>query len=122
MSSSNTQPTGSRMIPILGILAVLFCSVKVLAEGVVISELMPVNRTTLADDDGDFQTGLRFTTLPIRPVNLLNHGLSDDPVNPFKWRFPEHVLGPGERTLVFASGKDRRSIRPRPKRLSPACL
>jgi len=107
------------MIPILGILAVLLCSVKVQAEGVVISELMPVNRTTLADDDGDFSDWIEIHNPTDQPVNLLNHGLSDDPVNPFKWRFPEHVLGPGKRTLVFASGKDRRSIRPQPKTIEP---
>ena len=107
------------MIRILGILAVLLCSVKVQAEGVVISELMPVNRTTLADDDGDFSDWIEIHNPTDQPVNLLNHGLSDDPVNPFKWRFPEHVLGPGKRTLVFASGKDRRSIRPQPKTIEP---
>ena len=107
------------MIPILGILAVLLCSMKAQAESVVISELMPVNRTTLADDDGDFSDWIEIHNPTDQPVNLLNHGLSDDPVNPFKWRFPEHVLGPGKRTLVFASGKDRRSIRPQPKTIEP---
>ena len=66
------------MIPILGILAVLLCSVKVQAEGVVISELMPVNRTTLADDDGDFSDWIEIHNPTDQPVNLLNHGLSDD--------------------------------------------
>ncbi|MED6327323.1 MAG: hypothetical protein VYE14_08155, partial [Verrucomicrobiota bacterium] len=78
------------MIPILCILAVLLCSVKGQAEGVVISELMPVNRSTLADDDGDFSDWIEIHNPTDQPVNLLNHGLSDDPVNPFKWRFPEN--------------------------------
>ena len=76
---------------------------------------MPVNCSTLTDEDGDFSDWIEIYNPTDKDVNLLNYGLSDESGNPFKWRFPEHVLGPGERTLVFASGKDRRSIRPRPK-------
>ena len=89
------------------------------AEGVVISELMAINRTTLADDNGNFSDWIEIQNPTDQPVNLLNHGLSDDPTNPFKWRFPEYVLKPGERTLVFASGKDLKATRPRPKEVEP---
>ena len=95
--------------------AVFFAANAARADGVVISELMPVNRTTLPDEDGDFSDWIEIHNPTDQPVNLLNHGLTDDSAAPFKWRFPEHVLGPGESTLVFASGKDRRSTRPRPK-------
>ena len=102
------------MSPVVGFIAGILWAVSAQADGVVISELMPVNRTTLADDDGDFSDWIEIHNPTDQPVNLLNHGLSDDSAAPFKWRFPEHVLEPGERTLVFASGKDRRATRPRP--------
>ena len=95
--------------------AVFFTANAARANGVVISELMPINRTTLPDEDGDFPDWIEIHNPTDQPVNLLNYGLTDDSAAPFKWRFPEHVLGPGERTLVFASGKDRRSTRPKPK-------
>ena len=103
------------MIPNFGIIITLFWSVFARTEDLSISEIMPVNRSTLTDEDGDFSDWIEIYNPTDKDVNLLNYGLSDESVNPFKWRFPEHVLGPGERTLVFASGKDRRSTRLRPK-------
>ena len=103
------------MIPNFGIIITLFWSVFARTEDLSISEIMPVNRSTLTDEDGDFSDWIEIYNPTDKDVNLLNYGLSDESGNPFKWRFPEHVLGPGERTLVFASGKDRRSTRLRPK-------
>ena len=103
------------MIPNFGIIITLFWSVFARTEDLSISEIMPVNRSTLTDEDGDFSDWIEIYNPTDKDVNLLNFGLSDESENPFKWRFPEHVLGPGERTLVFASGKDRRSTRLRSK-------
>jgi len=36
--------------------------------------------------------------------------LSDEIADPFKWRFPDVVLGPGQRLVVLTSGKDRRDL------------
>ena len=93
------------MSPVVGFIAGILWAVSAQADGVVISELMPVNRTTLADDGGDFSDWIEIHNPTDQPVNLLNHGLSDDSAAPFKWRFPEHVLEPGERTLVVRLGQ-----------------
>ncbi len=83
-----------------------------LADGVgsiVISELMAINRTTLADEDGEYRDWIELHNPTESMVNLLGYGLSDDPDDPFKWHFPDIRLAPGDHLLVFASGKDRRS-------------
>ena len=84
--------------------------------GVIISEVMTDNRTTLADEDGDFSDWIELHNRTDSPVSLDGFGLSDDPAKPFKWRLPETAMTPGEHLLVFASGKDRRLAR----RPSPA--
>ncbi|MCA9547400.1 MAG: lamin tail domain-containing protein, partial [Myxococcales bacterium] len=42
------------------------------------------------------------------PVDLAGWALSDDPDDPGKWRCPPTVLGPGERLVVHATGRDLR--------------
>jgi len=77
--------------------------------GVIISEVMSDNRTTLADEDGDFPDWIELHNRADALVSLDGFGLSDDPAEPFKWRFPDTELAPGEHLLVFASGKDRQT-------------
>ena len=80
-------------------------------SGVIISEVMTDNRTTLADEDGDFPDWIELHNTAAAPVNLGGFGLSDDSARPFKWRFPKTAISPGEHLLVFASGKNRRVLR-----------
>jgi hypothetical protein len=75
--------------------------------GVIISEVMTENRTTLADEDGDFPDWIELHNTTDTPVDLQDYGLSDDSGDPFKWRFPKTAIAPGAHLLVFASGKDR---------------
>lgn len=77
-------------------------------EGLMISEIMPVNRSTLQDEDGDYSDWIELFNGSDRPVPLLDYILSDDDANHLKWRFPERTIQPGEYLVVFASGKDRR--------------
>ena len=80
-------------------------------SGVIISEVMTDNRTTLADEDGDFPDWIELRNTTDAPVSLDGFGLSDDPADSFKWRLPDITLGAEEHLLVFASGKDRREVR-----------
>jgi len=80
-------------------------------SGVIISEVMTDNRTTLADEDGDFPDWIELHNPADEPVDLAGFGLSDDSGDPFKWSFPKVAIAPGEHLLVFASGKDRRVLR-----------
>jgi len=87
-------------------------------SGFIISEAMTDNRTTLADEDGDFQDWIELHNTTGAPVSLDRFGLSDDPADPFKWSFPDITLLAEEHLLVFASGKDRRELR-KPLRAPP---
>ncbi|MBQ6375170.1 MAG: lamin tail domain-containing protein [Clostridia bacterium] len=76
-------------------------------QGLMISEIMPVNHSTLKDEDGDFSDWLELYNGTGAPVDLNGYALSDDDANHLKWRFPSRVMQPGEYLVVFASGKDR---------------
>lgn len=78
-------------------------------NGVMISEIMPVNHTVLADEDGDFSDWIELYNPSGMAVNLKGCALSDTDINRAKWVFEDTVMQPGEYLIVFASGKDRRS-------------
>lgn len=77
-------------------------------EGVMLSELMPQNRSTITDADGDFSDWIELHNGGSRPVSLEGYGLSDSERTLRKWVFPDVTLKAGEYRIVFASGKDRR--------------
>jgi hypothetical protein len=74
---------------------------------VVINELMAVNNTTLADEDGDFPDWIELHNNGAATVNLIGWSLSDDPNTPQFWTFSDIDLGPNGFLVVFASDKDR---------------
>lgn len=76
--------------------------------GVMINEFMAVNSSTVMDSDRDASDWIEIYNPTLVPVNLGGAYLSDDADVPKKWQFPNKVLQPGEYSLVFASGKDRR--------------
>lgn len=71
-----------------------------------ISEVMAKNKTTLQDEDGDFSDWIELENCSDGSVNLTGWQLSDKDEKP-GWSFPSRSLEPGERIIVFASGKDR---------------
>ena len=75
------------------------------AEKIRVSELMVKNRATLPDEDGDFPDWLELENISEETVDLSGWMLRDSEKKPF-WIFPELQLEPGERTLLFLSGKD----------------
>ncbi|TVQ92247.1 MAG: T9SS C-terminal target domain-containing protein [Bacteroidetes bacterium] len=80
---------------------------EIIGQHIVINEFMASNTQTIADDDGDFEDWIEIYNPGASPVNLENFGLSDNVSNPFKWTFPQLVIGPGEYLIIWASGKDR---------------
>src|SRR4051812_21125977 len=79
----------------------------VLAQDAVrIAEFMAVNRTTLADEDGDFSDWVEIYNGSDNAVNLEGWHLTDNAGNPDKWTFPTVNLSAGGRLIVFASNKD----------------
>lgn len=71
-----------------------------------ISEILAVNTGVLLDADGDDSDWIEILNEGDRPVNLGGYTLSDDRDEPGQWTFPAHLLAPGERVIVFASGKE----------------
>ena len=83
---------------------------RLLAAAPVISELMAVNTSYLADEDGEYSDWLELANLGDQPISLQGWYLTDDATQLAKWPLPNVVLAPGEHQLVFASGKDRRDV------------
>src|SRR5688572_20863195 len=89
-------------------LLILASSFGALAQdGVRITEFMAVNRTTLADEDGDFPDWIEIHNGGAALVNLAGWHLTDNSGNPDKWTFPSVNLAAGQWLVVFASNKDR---------------
>lgn len=75
---------------------------------VVLTELMATNRSTIADENGEYYDYIELYNCSAEAVDLTGWYLSDDPADARKWRFPEVGIAPGEALVVFASGLDRR--------------
>ncbi len=76
-------------------------------QEVLINEFMSVNETTLADSEGDYSDWIELYKHSSDAVAMPGYGLSDDPLLPGKWSFPDISLSPQGYLLIFASGKDR---------------
>lgn len=87
----------------------LVLSTAALAEPL-ITEFMASNKTTLADEDGDFADWIEIHNPTAEPINLGDWALTDNAGDLARWKFPSVVLEPGEFRLVWASNKNRRSI------------
>ncbi len=91
------------------IIIIMVVPSRVISQGLVINEIMTSNEKTIADEDGDFPDWIELFNAGITAVTLTGFGLSDNPDTPFKWVFPDMVLGAGSYLLVWASGKDRKN-------------
>ncbi|MCB0746449.1 MAG: CotH kinase family protein [Ignavibacteriae bacterium] len=84
----------------------LFTSQFLVAQNIVINEIMASNDITIYDEDGDASDWIELYNNGLAQMNLEGYYLSDDSLNIEKWQFPNVVLDPGEYLLVFASDKD----------------
>lgn len=82
-----------------------------LAREVVISEFVAHNTTGLRDVIAEHSDWLELQNLTDRVVDLEGWALSDDPTEPFKWRFPAVSLAPYGFRIVHCSG-DSRTVDP----------
>ncbi|MEJ2627110.1 MAG: CotH kinase family protein [bacterium] len=90
-------------------LFILFLSVFDLhAQQVVINEVMPLNATTIADEDGDYSDWIELYNNGDTTLDLNGFRLSDDLDDSLKWVFPAFELEAHPHLLIFASGKDRK--------------
>ena len=77
-----------------------------LGSGIKISEFQAINPDGYADRDGNPRDWIEILNDGDGSVNLGGWSLTDDPDQPGQWVFPDKVLEPGERWVVFASGLD----------------
>ena len=92
------------------LLLILLPGLSGYAQNPLLNEVMSSNGTTLQDEDGDTPDWIEIYNPGPASVDLGGFGLSDDSTDLFRWTFPPHLLPPQTHLLVFASGKDRRSI------------
>ena len=80
-------------------------NVAMVANHPVISEFMADNKSGLMDADGDFSDWIEIFNPTESTVDLGSFFLTDDATDLSKWPFEPLTLEPGERAIVFASGK-----------------
>ena len=91
-----------------GRLAAASVRLLVTSETVVLTEFLARNDDFLRDADGESTDWIELYNPTSALATLANWSLSVDAANPRQWRLPEGAtIGPGERLIVFASGKDR---------------
>ena len=77
------------------------------ASDVVISEIMPRNKATLACADGSYAPWAELHNTGDSAIMLSDYSLSDSAGDTLKWRLPAVALQPGGYVLVYLSGNDR---------------
>ncbi len=92
---------------LLSFFAFVFLLSSITAAQPVINEVMPLNSSTVMDDDGDYSDWIEIYNPGGTDISLGGYGLTDDSTEPYKWVFPDYTLDAGEFLLVFASDKDR---------------
>ena len=101
-------PPGLLAAVVLAVLAVA-SSPRVQAQDITISEFMADNRSTLADEDGDYSDWIELHNSGKDKANLDGYFLTDDADNLDQWNFPAVSVPAGGYIVVFASGKNRAS-------------
>ena len=102
----------SKCAAFVGLLSLLAFAVSyhAVAQQVEISEFLASNSGGLSDEDGDNSDWIELHNAGSAAVDLAGWALTDDAGDPTKWVFPAVVLQPDAYLVVFASGKDRKTL------------
>lgn len=100
----------SFILSVIAITAGIFISQNYLASSdltnLVISEFMASNQNTIFDEDGDASDWIEIFNPTQSKINLKGYAITENRRND-PWVFPDLVLPPNEKLVVWASGKDR---------------
>lgn len=77
------------------------------SSGLIISEVIPANRSYCADEDGEYTDLIELYNGSGSALSLSGLYLSDDVTKKTKWAFPDVTMEAGQYLIVHASGKDR---------------
>ncbi len=102
---------GDKMVKTALFIVLLF-PLLVIAQNIVINEVMASNHATIFDGDGDAPDWVELYNKESVPVHLPGFGLSDDSLDKLKWQFGGTVIEPEGFLLIFASDKDRHTSPP----------
>ena len=73
---------------------------------VILNEAMASNKSVITDNYGEYSDWIELYNDSDAPVSLKNYMLSDNPLKPTKFVFPDITLGAHEYLLVWASGRN----------------
>src|SRR3972149_4245470 len=76
----------------------------------VINEVCSKNNSTIKDEDSEFSDWIELFNSGATAVNLNGYYLSDDFANLSQWQFPAVTIQPQKYLIVFASGKNRKTV------------
>ena len=105
----------SKLIPYFTVLLAAMLTVSCVESraqlsGLHITEVMPRNGAALFDEWGETPDWVEITNFSDSPINLRDHGLSNDPDQAFLYRFPHFTLEAGKRVIIFCSGRQSRRV------------
>ncbi len=85
---------------------------RILTEGsaaglLQITEVMSDNSAVFPDAAGVFWDWIEISNPQDRAIALAGFALSEDPLRPVRWQFPERWIQPGQSLVVYASDLDR---------------
>lgn len=80
------------------------------AEDVVINELMPVNSTIVADQNGEYDDWIELFNLSSGSKDISGYYLTDKKNNITKWQIPQGTSIPGNGYLIIWADKDTTQI------------
>lgn len=73
---------------------------------IVINELLPVNKSVAADQNGQYDDWIEMYNLSSSAVDISGYFLSDDIGNFYKWEIPEGTLISGKGYLIIWADND----------------
>ena len=78
----------------------IISTVHCYSQGIVINEILASNSTINTDEDGDHHDWVELYNTSGAAVNLNDYSLSDDPLVPAKWTFPNITMASVVRPMV----------------------
>ncbi len=84
---------------------------SLVAQHPIINEFVSSNSTGLQDEDGDFSDWIEVYNPHEFTIHLNTYFLSDKENDKFQWKFPDIILEPKEFLIVYASGKNRTTVK-----------
>lgn len=81
-----------------------------LRSQILINEICPANNSLITNNDGEFNDWIELYNAGASPVNIEGYGLSDIASEPYQLTFPDYVMNPGSRLLIFASDKNETNL------------